>query len=108
MGQLAAVVAATQSPTCAALRMRGLQMVRVHTPQNGFRRQRGGAVSPTSGVRRGEGADPAACEHRKNWPAEALEQAVRRYVLELLRNPEAMRRQVEQALQDEIAALRAP
>jgi Recombinase zinc beta ribbon domain len=51
---------------------------------------------------------PGACEHRKNWPAEALERAVRRYVLDLLRNPEVMRRQVEQALQDEIAALRAP
>lgn len=49
---------------------------------------------------------PAACEHRKNWRAEVLEQAVRRYVLNLLRNPEAIRQQVEQALQDEIAVLR--
>ena len=51
---------------------------------------------------------PSACGHGKNWPAEALEQAARRYVLSLLRNPEVMRQQVEQALQEEIAALRNP
>jgi hypothetical protein len=51
---------------------------------------------------------PAACEHRKNWPADSLEGATRRYVLGLLRDPEVLRRQVRQSLQDEIAALRNP
>jgi hypothetical protein len=44
----------------------------------------------------------------KNWPAEALEHAARRYVLELLHNPETMRRQVEREVHNEIAALRDP
>jgi site-specific DNA recombinase len=51
---------------------------------------------------------PAACEHRKNWPAATLEGAARQHVLRLLRNPETLRRQVEQTLQEEIAALRNP
>ena len=51
---------------------------------------------------------PAACEHRKNWPADSLEGAARRYVLALLRDPEVLRRQVRQSLEDEIAALRNP
>ncbi|MDP8899702.1 MAG: recombinase family protein, partial [Actinomycetota bacterium] len=51
---------------------------------------------------------PAACEHRKNWSADSLEGAVRRYVLALLRDPEVLRRQVRQSLRDEIAALRNP
>jgi hypothetical protein len=34
---------------------------------------------------------PAACEHHKNWAAEALEHAARQYVLELLRSPETLR-----------------
>jgi hypothetical protein len=51
---------------------------------------------------------PSACEYHKNWPAAALERAVRQYVLKLLRNPETLRRQVEQVLQEEIAALRNP
>jgi hypothetical protein len=51
---------------------------------------------------------PAACEHHMNWPAEALEEAAREYVLELLRNPEVMRQQVEEQLESEIAALRNP
>lgn len=50
----------------------------------------------------------AACEHRKNWPADTLEQATRQYVLNLLGNPEVMRRQVEPVVQKEIAALRNP
>jgi recombinase-like zinc beta ribbon protein/recombinase len=33
---------------------------------------------------------PAACEHHKNWAAEALEHAARQYVLELLRSPETL------------------
>jgi hypothetical protein len=51
---------------------------------------------------------PAACEHHKNWPAEALEQGTRQYVLELLSNPEVMRQHVEQQLESEIAALCNP
>jgi hypothetical protein len=51
---------------------------------------------------------PSACEYHKNWPAATLERAVRQYVLKLLRNPETLRRQVEQVLQEEIAALRNP
>jgi site-specific DNA recombinase len=51
---------------------------------------------------------PSGCEHRKNWPAEVLEHSARQYVLGLLRNPETMRKHVEQALQEEIAALRNP
>jgi len=51
---------------------------------------------------------PSACEHRKNWPAEVLEHAARQYVLELLRNPETMRQQVEQEIESEIAALHNP
>jgi hypothetical protein len=43
----------------------------------------------------------SACEHRKNWPAQVLEHAARQYVLELLRNPETMRQQVEQEIQRE-------
>jgi len=51
---------------------------------------------------------PSACEHRKNWPAVMLENAARQYFLELLRNPETMRKQVEQEIQSEIAALHNP
>ncbi len=40
---------------------------------------------------RSDGPGPTACEHGKNWPTEALEQAARRCVLSLLRNPEVMR-----------------
>lgn len=40
--------------------------------------------------------------------AATLEQAARKQVIELLRNPETLRRQVEQTLQEEIAALRNP
>jgi hypothetical protein len=49
-----------------------------------------------------------ACEHRKNWPAQVLEHAARQYILELLRNPETMRQQVEQEIQSEIATLHNP
>ena len=55
---------------------------------------------------RREGA--SACEHHNNWPADALEQAVREYIIRLLGNPETMPRQIEQALRNGIAALRNP
>jgi hypothetical protein len=51
---------------------------------------------------------PSGCEHRKNWLAEVLEHAARQYVLELLRKPETMRKQVEHEIQSEIAALHNP
>ena len=51
---------------------------------------------------------PAACEHHKNWPAEALKHAAREYVLELLHKPETMRQQGEEQIESEIAALRNP
>jgi hypothetical protein len=49
---------------------------------------------------------PSACEHHKNWPAEALEQAARQFVLELIRDPETLREQVEAEVVREKEALR--
>ena len=53
---------------------------------------------------RREGA--SACEHHKNWPAEALEQAARQFVLELIGDPETLREQVEAEHAREKATLR--
>jgi site-specific DNA recombinase len=49
---------------------------------------------------------PSACEHHKNRPAEALEQAARQFVLELIRDPETLREQVETEVAREKTALR--
>ena len=37
----------------------------------------------------------AACEHGKNWPAEALEADVRRFALDLIRNPAVLRENIQ-------------
>ncbi|MDP8899713.1 MAG: recombinase zinc beta ribbon domain-containing protein [Actinomycetota bacterium] len=37
----------------------------------------------------------AACEHGKYWPAEALEADVRRFALNLIRNPEVLREDIQ-------------
>lgn len=37
----------------------------------------------------------AACEHGKNWPAEALEAEVRQFALNLIRNPEVLRKDIQ-------------
>ncbi len=37
----------------------------------------------------------AACKHGKNWPAEALEDDVRLFALNLIRNPEVLRENVQ-------------
>lgn len=37
----------------------------------------------------------AACEHGKNWPAEAVEGEVRQFALNLIRNPEVLREDIQ-------------
>lgn len=60
--------------------------------------------SPTTAA----GAASATTTLRAPATAATLEQAARKQVIELLRNPETLRRQVKQTLQEEIAALRNP
>ena len=52
------------------------------------------------------GAD--ACEHGKNQPAEVLEQQVRTFALDLARNPEELRAQIEAEVERQKQALRKP
>ena len=48
----------------------------------------------------------SACEHHTSWPADALEQEARRFVLDLIRNPDTLREQLEAEAACEKAALR--
>jgi hypothetical protein len=50
----------------------------------------------------------AACEHGKNWPAEALEDQVRQFDLNLIRNPEVLREAVTAEAERLKEAVRRP